>query len=224
MAFELPERGFVFWPVANGDSITVVIDSTRCIQIDLNHLEKSEDDDEPTWSVVDELVACLPEKNDRPYLSVFALTHPDEDHCRGFAKLLEEVEIGEIWFTPRVFLEYKKDLSESAQAFKDEAERRVKATIKAKGDAGAGNRIRIFGYASLLEQDEFKGLPEDCIIVPGDAFTTVDEDDVSEEFRGFVHSPFKDDIEGERNDTSLGMQVTLYDGDEAIRALLLGET
>ena len=223
MAFELPERGFVFWPVANGDSITIVIDSTRCIQIDLNHLEKSEEDDEPTWSVVDELVACLPEKNDRPYLSVFALTHPDEDHCRGFAKLLEEVDIGEIWFTPRVFLEYKKDLSESAQAFKDEAERRVKATIEAEGDAGAGNRIRIFGYASLLEQDEFKGLPEDCIIVPGDAFTTVDEDDVSEEFRGFVHSPFKDDIEGERNDTSLGMQITLYDGDEAIRALLLGD-
>lgn len=223
MAFELPERGFVFWPVANGDSITIVIDSTRCIQIDLNHLEKSEEDDEPTWSVVDELVACLPEKNDRPYLSVFALTHPDEDHCRGFAKLLEEVDIGEIWFTPRIFLEYKKDLSESAKAFKDEAERRVKATIEAEGDAGAGNRIRIFGYASLLEQDEFKGLPEDCIIVPGDVFTTVDEDDVSEEFRGFVHSPFKDDIEGERNDTSLGMQVTLYDGDEGIRALLLGD-
>ena len=223
MAFELPERGFVFWPVANGDSITIVVDSTRCIQIDLNHLEKSEEEDEPTWSVVDELVACLPEKKDRPYLSVFALTHPDEDHCSGFAKLLEEVDIGEIWFTPRIFLEYKKDLSESAKAFKDEAERRVKATIEAEGDAGAGNRIRIFGYASLLEQDDFKGLPEDCIIVPGDAFTTVDEDDVSEEFRGFVHSPFKDDIEGERNDTSLGMQVTLYDGDEAIRALLLGD-
>ena len=42
-------------------------------------------------------------------------------------------------------------------------------------------------------------------------------------FRGFVHAPFKDDEAGERNDTSLGMQVTLYDGDKKLRALLLGD-
>ena len=36
MAFELPKRGLVFWPVANGDSATIVIDSKRFIQVDLN--------------------------------------------------------------------------------------------------------------------------------------------------------------------------------------------
>ena len=223
MAFELPKRGLVFWPVANGDSATIVIDSKRFIQVDLNHLDTSEEDDEPTWSVVDELVARLPKENGRPYLSVFVLTHPDEDHCRGFAKLLEEVDIGEFWFTPRIFFEYKKDLSDGAKSFKDEAERRVKATIETEGDPGPGNRVRIFGYSSLLEQDEFKGLPEDRLVVPGNALTIVDEDDISQEFRGFAHSPFKDDIEGERNDTSLGIQITLYDGDEKLQALLLGD-
>ena len=223
MAFKLPKRGLVFWPVANGDSTTIVIDPKRFIQVDLNQLEKSEEDDEPTWSVVDELVARLPKKNSRPYLAVFVLTHPDEDHCRGFAKLFEEVDIGELWFTPRIFLEYKKDLSDSAKAFKDEAERRVKATIETEGDPGAGNRVRVFGYASLLGQDKFKGLPDDRLVVPGNALTTVDEDDVSQKFRAFAHSPFKDDIEGERNDTSLGLQITLYDGDEKLCALLLGD-
>ena len=223
MTFKLPTRGFVFWPVANGDSTTIVINSEKLIQIDVNHLETSENDDEPTWSVIDELVAGLPKKNDRPYLSVFVLTHPDEDHCRGFSKLLEEVDIGELWFTPRIFLEYKKDLSDSAKAFKEEAERRVGATIKAKGDPGAGDRIRVFGYASLIEEDNFRDFPKDRLVVPGNELTTVDEDDVSQEFRAFAHSPFKDDIEGERNDTSLGLQITIYEGDEDLRALLLGD-
>ena len=223
MTLKLPTRGFVFWPVANGDSTTIVINSEKLIQIDLNHLETSENDDEPTWSVIDDLVAGLPKKNDRPYLSVFVLTHPDEDHCRGFSKLLEEVDIGELWFTPRIFLEYKKDLSDSAKAFKEEAERRVEATIKAKGDPGAGDRIRVFGYASLIEEDNFRDFPKDRLVVPGNELTTVDEDDVSQEFRAFAHSPFKDDIEGERNDTSLGLQITLYEGDKDLRALLLGD-
>ena len=165
----------------------------------------------------------LPKRGGSPYLSVFALTHPDEDHCRGFETLLGKVQIGELWFTPRVFSEYKKDLSESAQAFKEEAERRVQATISAKGDPGAGNRVRVFGYASLLKQDKYKGFSPDRVIVPGTAFTTVDEDDVSAKFRGFAHSPFKDDIKGDRNDTSLGLQITLLDGSVALRTLLLGD-
>ena len=89
MSFQLPKRGLVFWPVANGDSTTVVIDSKTHLQVDLNHLEKSEDDDDPTWSIVDELVKRLPKKDGRPYLAAFALTHPDQDHCRGFPKLLD---------------------------------------------------------------------------------------------------------------------------------------
>ena len=48
MSFKFPKRGLVFWPVANGDSTTVVIDSKTHLQVDLNHLEKSEDDDDPT--------------------------------------------------------------------------------------------------------------------------------------------------------------------------------
>ena len=130
MSFQLPKRGLVFWPVANGDSTTVVIDSKTHLQVDLNHLEKSEDDDDPTWSIVDELVKRLPKKDGRPYLAAFALTHPDQDHCRGFPKLLDQVDVGELWFTPRVFREYKKDLCDDAKAFKSEAERRVSKTTK----------------------------------------------------------------------------------------------
>ena len=223
MAFELPRRGLVFWPVGNGDSTTIVVDAETYLQVDLNHLEKSEDDDDASWAVVDELVERLPKVNGRPYLAAFALTHPDQDHCRGFAELLDEVDIGELWFTPRIFREYSKDLCDDAKEFKKEAERRVKKAIDTEDDPGAGNRVRIFGYSELLEEEDFKGFPKDRLTVPGDELTVIDEKDVSDEFRAFVHAPFKDDDAGERNDTSLGMQITLYHGARKLRALLLGD-
>ncbi|MCY4088150.1 MAG: hypothetical protein OXG37_15005 [Actinomycetia bacterium] len=223
MSFDLPGRGLVFWPVANGDSTTVVVDSETHLQVDVNHLERSEDDDDRTWPVIDELVERLPKRDGRPYLNAFALTHPDQDHCREFPRLLEEVEIGELWFTPRVFREYKKDLCDDAKAFKEEAERRVKETIAAQGDPGAGSRVRIFGYSELLEEEPFKNFPADRLTVPGSELTTIDEEDVSDKFRAFVHAPFKDDDAGDRNDTSLGMQVTLHDGTGKLQALLLGD-
>jgi len=223
MAFELPKCGFVFWPVGNGDSTTIVVDSKTYLQVDLNHLEKSDDDSDASWAIVDELVARLPKKDGKPYLAAFALTHPDQDHCRGFEQLLDEVVIGELWFTPRVFREYTKDLCDDAKAFKKEAERRVKETIKAKGDPGAGKRVRVFGYSELLDKGKFEDFPDDRITTPGNELTTIDEKSVSSKFRAFVHAPFKDDDAGDRNDTSLGMQITLYDGKKKLRGLLLGD-
>lgn len=223
MAFQFPGRGLVFWPVGNGDSTTIVVNSDTCLQVDLNHLEKSDDDDDSGLAVVDELVRLLPKVNRRPYLAAFALTHPDQDHCRGFAQLLDEVDIGELWFTPRIFHEYKKDLCDDAKKFKKEAERRVKKTTQVNGDPGAGNRVRVFGYSELLEGKDFKDFPDDRLTVPGNELTVIDGKDVSDEFRAFVHAPFKDDDAGERNDTSLGMQITLYSGSKELRALLLGD-
>lgn len=223
MGFILPERGLVFWPVGNGDCTTIVVNSETFLQVDLNHLEKSDDDNDASWAVVDELVERLPKVNGRPYLSAFALTHPDEDHCKGFADLLDKVDIGEMWFTPRIFAEYNKDLCDDAVDFKKEAQRRVEETIKAKGDPGAGNRVRVFGYSELLEEDDFEDFPEDRLTVPGNEITNINEQDVEDEFRAFVHAPFKDDDAGDRNDTSLGMQVTLCEETQKLRALLLGD-
>ncbi len=223
MTFKLPDRGLVFWPVGNGDSTSIVVDSNTCLQVDLNQLEKSDDDDDASWAVVDELSKRLPKVNGRPYLAVFALTHPDQDHCRGFSELLDKVDIGELWFTPRIFAEYNKDLCDDAKDFKKEAERRVKKTIEAKGDPGAGDRVRIFGYSELLEEDDYKDFSEDRLTIPGNEVTTIDEKDVSDKFRAFVHAPFKDDEAGERNDTSLGMQVTLLDVEQKLHTLLLGD-
>jgi hypothetical protein len=194
MATTLPKKGFTFWPVGTGDSTTISIrDDDIIMQIDLHHLDKSDDDDDPHCPIIDELRASLPKKNGKPYLSVFVLTHPDNDHIQGFDKLLKKVTIGEIWLTPRIFNEYKKDLCDDAKKFKEEALRRKNVTIDKDGDVDAGDRIRIIGHDEIFQDDEYKNFPEEWRTYPGNSITTVDGEDIEGIFEAFVHAPFKDD-------------------------------
>ena len=221
--FSIPAQGFVFWPVGTGDSATIAVSEDAVMQVDLHHLACSEEEDDPHTPIVDRLVALLPKADGKPYLAVFVLTHPDEDHCLGFASLLKKVKIGELWFSPRIFREYKKDLCDDAKAFKKEAERRVKKTIEEKGKAKSGDRVRIIGYDDLLKEDEFKGFPRARLTVPGSAVTELDAEDHEDAFRAFIHAPFKDDADGERNDTSIAFQITLINGEASGYGLLLGD-
>lgn len=221
---KLPDQGFVFWPVGTGDSTTVCIDKETVMQIDLHHLQDAENDDDARVPIVDRMVELLPEKDGKPYLSVFVLTHPDLDHCRGFTLLKQRVTIGELWFAPRIFRENANDLCDDAICFRREAKRRVKATIEAGGVADAGDRVRIIGYSDLLDEDDFKGFPENRLQSPGDEICEVDGADKSESMCAFVHAPFRDDdVASERNETSVGLRVELRNGENTARALLLGD-
>lgn len=223
MTIELPAQGFLFWPVGSGDSTTISVGNGVIIQVDIRHLTAADDDDDPRMAVIDHLEKILPKVNGKPYLSVFILTHPDEDHCRGFADLLKRVQIGELWHTPRVFREYHKDFCPDAQAFRKEAKRRVAKTILYQGNVGAGDRVRIIGYDELLQEDDYNGLPADRLTIPGNTVTELDGTDCGDMFRAFVHAPFKDDCSGERNDTSVALQIALYRSGAIGRALLFGD-
>lgn len=222
--FTLPKKGFVFWPVGTGDSTTIVVKPDGLVlQIDLHQLENCDDDGETAVPVVDELVRLLPKRNGKPYLAVFALTHPDKDHISGFRDLLKKVHIGEIWHTPRIFREYKKELCEDAQAFRDEAHRRRASTIRDQEKTKSGDRVRIVGFDDLLKEDEYRGFPKDLISIPGNSIISLDGVDVSSTFRAFVHAPFKDDSEGTRNETSLALNVVLWEGKAIAQAFFFGD-
>lgn len=223
MAVERPDRGLTFWPVGTGDSTTVWINEDTVLQVDLCDRSDAADDDTPYTPIIEELKNQLPDKGGRPYLSVFALTHPDLDHCKGFKRLLDEVKIGELWASPRLFREGPDDLCDDACAFHEEMERRREATIKSGGDPGVGNRLRIFGWDDLLAEDDWKGFPDDCLTIPGNAVCVLDGMDCVKTFRAFIHAPFKEDSAGERNDASMGMQITLMDGEHDGQVLLFGD-
>lgn len=222
------EKCVYFWPVGTGDSTTFVVRGDQVVfQVDLRHSAKSEDDKTDCVPVIDRLEAHLPKRDGRPYLSAFAITHPDKDHIQGFEELLRRVQVGELWFTPRIFREHDDDpetLGEDARAFRREAHRRVQATIRANGDPGPGNRVRLIGYDDLLKEPKYQGFPRQFFSVPGDVIETLDGQVLTGEFRAFVHAPFKqDEIVGDRNDTSVAMQVVFGSDPAAGGVLLFGD-
>lgn len=214
---------FVFWPVECGDSTTIVVSASEVIQVDLNDCIIAGEDDNGRIPVVDELVAKLPKRDGKPYLSCFVLTHPDQDHCRGFADLLKRVTIGELWHTPRIFREFHKDLCDDAVAFRKEAARRREATIAAQGDPGSGDRVRVFGYDDLLKEDKYSGLPREFLTIPGNKVTWLDGVEAKSRFNAFIHAPFKDDSAEKRNETSLAMQVLIGTQARSMAGLFLGD-
>ncbi len=211
---EITNPSFIFWPVGTGDTTTIVVSDTEIVQLDINDKLMADEQGNEHIPIVDELVAKLPRRNDKPYLSCFVLTHPDLDHCRGFADLLKRVVIGEIWHTPRIFREYEDtaDLCDDAIAFRKEAHRRAKLSIEANGDPGSGNRVRIIGYAEELfkEGERYHGFPQaEFYTRPGNPINRLDGVNVGDRFEAFVHAPFKNSLADSRNETSLAMQIAI---------------
>jgi hypothetical protein len=118
-------------------------------------------------------------------------------------------------------------LCADAEAFHQEAKRRVAATeevVAAGGAPSSGDRIRVIGYDTDHDKHAYSELPDEFLSYPGDVVRTIDGDDVSDRFEAFIHAPFKDDCAAERNDTSLALQITLRDENgRAGHALLLGD-
>jgi hypothetical protein len=225
--FKLPQKkAVVFWPVGTGDSTTLVLRPSELVmQIDLHHMEKSDDPDESSWPVIDHLVRTLPKRNGRPYLAVFALTHPDQDHCRGFAELNRRVSIGELWHTPKVFrtVDDEQKLCEDAKAFRAEAHRRRKAILKNPASVPSGDRLRVIGHDDVLNEDNYKGLPETAKSRPGHKVSLVDGVDLTGHFEAFIHAPFSSNQDESRNDTSLSLNVSLIDGASRARFFFFGD-
>lgn len=225
--FELPKKKSVlFWPIGTGDSTTLVLRPGEiAMQIDLRHLEKADDPDEAEWPIIDYLVKSLPKRSGKPYLALFVLTHPDKDHIQGFGELLKKVHIGEIWHTPRIFLDQsdEESLCDDAKLFQKEVERRRKAIIDNSQNIVSGNRLRVIGHDDILNEDDYKGLPNGCKSRPGEIVSMVDGTNLSSDFRVFIHAPFKEDLAKDKNNTSLSLNVVLIEGEKYAQFFFFGD-
>lgn len=226
--FKLPsKKAGLFWDVGTGDSTTLIIKPGEVVaQIDIRHLEKADDPNEPEWPIVDLLVKSLPKKaNGRPYLALFVLTHPDRDHVQGFAELNRRVDIGELWHTPKIFRDQADDeqLCDDAKAFRTEAHRRRKAILANPANVRSGDRLRIIGHDDVLEDDKYKDIPEAFKSRPGHRVSMVDGVDRGQDFVAFIHAPFSDDQAKDKNNTSLALNVALFDGDRYGQFFFFGD-
>ena len=75
------------FPVGNGDMTLLKIasgDKYHYVLTDM-HIRQNGEDDSDKCDVLEELHGILEKDSDnRPYIDVLILSHPDEDHIRGY--------------------------------------------------------------------------------------------------------------------------------------------
>jgi hypothetical protein len=185
-----------FFPVDNGDMTLVRLADTRVttLLIDIHIRVAADDPADPTPDVASELRKRLQfDREGRPFVDAFLLSHPDKDHCSGLRKhfwlgdpdeypddelpLTEKrILIRELWSSPMVFRRRSKNhtLCEDAQAFNTEARRRVKYW-RTYHSAGDGNRILIMGEDENGKTDDLTPI----VVKAGDTFSTINGDSSS---------------------------------------------
>lgn len=190
-----------FYPVCNGDTVLIVLKDNTTILFDSNIRETGKDSDgNQIFDVKKDLLDSLKKKEKNYHLDLFVLTHPDQDHCRGFKKHFyqgnpdsysdsnrkeDEIIIDEMWVTSHLF---DSTTNDDAKAFKKEAERRRKLWDNDdKNKDKPGNRIRMIGYNG---DDKYEKVPSS---IPGEIQNQINGN-VKNDFEFFVHSPFKDSL------------------------------
>lgn len=76
-----------FYPVKNGDTNLIEFSDGASMLIDCKFRSEAEEDNDD-YDVINDLLTNKLKTKEKglPYLNAFVLTHPDQDHCLGFAK------------------------------------------------------------------------------------------------------------------------------------------
>lgn len=208
-----------FYPVDNGDTTLLTLTDNTTILIDAKirdgELNKAGN---KIFPVKKDLLESIQRRDKNPFIDLFILTHPDEDHCLGYKKNFyrgdpdeyshshrenDEIIIDELWVTSMLFNGASND---DAKALKREAERRRKLWSENKPEKDKpGNRIRMIGYDGDVR---FENLPNS---VPGETINLINGKVISN-FEFFVHAPFKSHLieataEKNKNFSSIAMQA-----------------
>lgn len=156
-----------FFPVGCGDMTLITLASGKTILIDINIRKDADDNKKEEYPDVAVMLRSklTRDHNGRPYVDVFILSHPDQDHCSGLRRHFhlgcptqwrepkegdnELIIIREMWSSPLTFRRVKEiegSLCSDAEAWRKEAKRRVRLHKDNEGSANnTGNLIRIMG-------------------------------------------------------------------------------
>lgn len=238
----MEKHNIKYYPVGNGDMSLIKIKSTKTILIDCNIRENSEDDMEDPKEVKEDLLNSIEERNGTPFIDVFALTHPDQDHCRGFENHFytgnpndysgsheekEQIMVDELWVTRRLF---HNGLCNDGNILRNEANRRKKLYDNMDPARHEnGNRLVLIGHDG---EEKFENVPH---YYPGEVIHEIGGEN-QDEFSIFIHAPLKKDVvqgsaESDKNATSMVFQARFFDNKNdkeneefACRALFGGDT
>jgi hypothetical protein len=188
--------------VGCGDMTLITLDSGKTLQIDCNIRAAADDPDDDTADVASQLKDRLKtDAEGRRYVDAMMLSHPDEDHIRGFAKHFHvgpladyvkgsgKIIVREMWSSPLVFKRASKHhtLCPDAKAWAKEARRRVQK-FRDDGVLGLGDKILVMG-------EDVDGKTDDLgpILVKGDQTWTAIDGVEEPNFEGLLLAPIKAD-------------------------------
>lgn len=196
------------YPVFNGSLSLIKTSSGKTILIDCKITKAADDPENQDYydSKSDLLEYLEKDSNGNPFLDLFILTHPDQDHCHGFEthfytgkpadyskedKEGNKILMEEMWVTKIIYGEVCDD----AKCIQKEVDRR--RDLYSSNDRSSEttyNRLTMIGYDT---DDTFGNCPYH---IPGNLvtyFAGVEHTDIEI----FVHSPFKKSlIESNAND------------------------
>ena len=228
-----------FYPVDNGDTTLIKLNDKTTILFDCKiRSAKENSNGHIIYDVKNDLLNELEKRNRIPFLDMFALTHPDEDHCLGFENHFhtgkpddyndderEKIIIDELWVSPMIFTN-NCVTNDDAKVIRREAQRRKK--LYDNNDSSRnndGNRLIIVGYDG---EEKLDNIPH---YYPGDTVDTI-SGKKKDTFSFFVHAPLKSDLvtgraEKDKNTTSIVVQARFknrpYDDDFVARILMGGD-
>jgi ribonuclease BN (tRNA processing enzyme) len=217
------------YPVGNGSLTLLKTATEKFILIDCKLRDLAEgDNDKSICDCKADLLKRLPkDSKNRPYVDLFVLTHPDLDHCQGFAKHFytgdqanytsknnkDEILIDELWVTKLVT---DKEACDDAKTIEKERKRRYKLySGDDRSNESSYNRLSMIGYDS---EEKYSECPSH---VPGETveyWAGTSHSDASI----FIHGPFKESLvtdnanenkeeKDRKNNSSVIAQYTLYD-------------
>lgn len=229
------DASITYFPVGNGDTSLIKLGDGTTMVVDINVCVG-----DLKYDVHAHLLReCRQDDGGTRHLDAFLLTHPDQDHVRGFDtvfytgdpskysgtdKKQGKIIIDELWFSPRIFCPHEKDLCDLAKVVKEEADRRIELYKTDKQAAAKpGNRIRVIGYT---DNPDFVSL-KDLFTVPGNSVNLINGS-LKQDFSMFIHAPTRKDTDSkwsERNDTSIVFQARFRVGnvDRAALAMFSGD-
>jgi hypothetical protein len=215
------------FPVGNGDMTLLKIasnDQYHYVLVDM-HIRQNGEPDEDKCDALEALHGMLETDGEgRPYVDVLILTHPDEDHIRGFKDNFHrgspsdyvtsdegekgKILIREMWSSPLIFRRKSKNhtLCKDALAFDTEAKRRVNLYKAQKSIGVEGDRIRLIGKDESGKTDDIM----DIVYQNEDIINTLNEITLME-LSANVLGPlsgddFDDDVVLDKNRSSIIIQ------------------
>ncbi|CAK7068020.1 MAG: hypothetical protein PARBA_02615 [Parabacteroides sp.] len=228
-----------FYPVDNGDNVLLKLDDKTTVIVDCQMKDCEENTDGvTTYDVKKDLIKELnKDSKNNPYVDLFINSHPHNDHCFGFEKNFycgspddytdtnrknEEIIIGELWVTQRVF---SNDLCCDGGAIRREAKRRKKLFEENSVESSKyGNRLHIIGY------NEDDTTVDGLHYIPGNMVSTFNGK-TNDYLSMFIHAPFKNDLirskaDEDENAASIVVQMQLRtqkNGDIKSRIIIAGD-